>query len=55
MSEFKVDDATGAQAAAKRHLEAHYGVDKIRSVKFTRTWYAGDLRGMFGRLRETLK
>ena len=41
MSEtLRVEDATSAQAAVRRHLEAHYGADKIVEVKFTRTWYA---------------
>ena len=44
MSEFKVEDATSAQSAARRHLEAHYGADKVRSVKFTRAWYATGAR-----------
>ena len=39
MSEFKVEDATSAQAAARRHLEAYYGADRVRNVRFTRTWY----------------
>ena len=63
MSGARIDDATGAQAAARRHVEAHYGVDKVRSLKFTRSWYAtgakrdvweveGDVElktGMFGK------
>jgi len=38
--EVRIRDATSAQSAARRHLEAHYGADKIKDVKFTRTWYA---------------
>jgi len=40
----RIKDATSAQSAARRHLEAHYGVDKIKDVKFTRTWYATGAR-----------
>jgi hypothetical protein len=38
--EVRIEDATSAQAAARRHLEAHYGADKILDIRFTRTWYA---------------
>jgi hypothetical protein len=38
--EVRIEDATSAQSAARRHLEAHYGADKIVNVRFTRSWYA---------------
>jgi hypothetical protein len=38
--EARVGDATSAQAAARRHLEAHYGANRILNVRFSRTWYA---------------
>ena len=40
MSEIRVEDATSAQAAARRHLEGLYGSDRIKRVSFTKTWYA---------------
>lgn len=39
MTEATIQDATGAQAATRRHLDAQYGADKIRAVKFSRSWY----------------
>ena len=61
--ETRVEDATSAQAAARRHLEALYGVNRILNVTFSRAWYAtgskrdvweveGDVtlkRGLFGK------
>jgi len=63
VSEGRITDATSAQAAAKRHLEGHYGADKLRGVVFTRCWFnpgtsmevwevEGDVelkKGMFGK------
>jgi hypothetical protein len=41
MSEgIRIEDAVSAQAAARRHLEALYGADRVLNVKFSRTWYA---------------
>jgi len=42
--EVRVDDAISAQAAAKRHLEAHFGADKVISIRFTRAWYTPGAR-----------
>jgi hypothetical protein len=61
--EIRIEDATSAQAAARRHLEALYGADRVLNVKFSRTWYAtgskrdvweveGDItikKGLFGK------
>lgn len=44
MSDAKIQDATSAQAAARRHLEGHYGADKIRGVSFSRAWYSTGAR-----------
>ena len=59
----KIEDATSAQSAARRHLEGQYGTDKIRGLSFSRTWLSvgptrevweveGDVevkKGMFGK------
>lgn len=34
-----IQDATGAQNACRRHLDAQYGADKILGVKYSRSWY----------------
>ena len=69
MSEQRVEDAISAQSSAKRYLESQFGVDKIKSVIFSRTWYTpgtqrdiweveGDVevkKGMFGKMHRHFK
>jgi len=38
--EVRIRDATSAHSVARRHLEAHYGANKIKDIKFTRAWYS---------------
>lgn len=35
----RVEDAGGAQAAAKRHLVSQFGANKLKQVSFSRAWY----------------
>ena len=35
----RINDASGAQAAAKRYLLSQFGADKLKAVSFTRAWY----------------
>jgi len=42
--EARIRDAFSAQSAVRRHLEAQYGADKIKNVKFTRVWYSTGAR-----------
>jgi len=38
--EIRISDASAAQAAARRHLEAHFGPGRIKEIRFTKTWYS---------------
>jgi len=40
LGEARITDATSAQSAARRHLEAHYGAAKVKNVTFTRCWFS---------------
>jgi len=42
--EVRIRDATSAQSAARRHLEAQYGADKVVNIKVTRCWYSTGTR-----------
>ena len=36
----RVDDASSAQAAARRYLAAQFGQKKVKEVSFSRAWYS---------------
>ena len=69
MSDQQVEDAISAQSAARRYLESQYGLDKIKNILFSRTWYTpgaqrdiweveGDIeikKGMFGKMHRHFK
>ncbi|UCH57841.1 MAG: hypothetical protein JSV18_02760 [Candidatus Bathyarchaeota archaeon] len=39
MSGVRVDDATSAQAVAKRFLVSQFGSNRVKEVTFSRSWY----------------
>jgi hypothetical protein len=69
MSETRVEDAISAQSSARRYLESQFGMDKIKNILFSRTWYStgasrdiweveGDVeikKGMFGKMHRHFK
>jgi len=48
LSGARVEDAGGAQAAARRYLVAQFGQDKILDVSFSKVWFStGTLRDVW--------
>ena len=39
MSKIQIEDASSAQAAARRYMIAQLGLKKIKEISFSRTWY----------------
>jgi len=39
LTEIKVSDASSAKQTARRHLNTHYGREKLEDVVYTRVWY----------------